>query len=154
MILKDPSDSRDLIFKAGTFPPSFDLKQYVTGIENQGHLQNCTNEATAAMVEMMLKKFKPAKYGEMSRTFAWWNARVIDGKEGQNVGVYTRSIMMALEKHGICYEKFWDAFLVTKKPSKEAFKQALKFKIKTYQRCTTQAEIANISVEDAEWMLR
>ena len=142
MLLKDSSDPRDLTFPVGSYPPSYDLKQYVTGVENQGTLNSCTNEAVAAMYEMLLKKFKPAKYQEFSRTFVWYNTRKFSGIDlKQNVGVTVRSLLKAMEKYGNCYEALHSRTLPDAEPTKQAYKNAKKFVLKSYQRCTSTEAI-------------
>lgn len=142
MMLRDKPDSRDLIFAAGTFPPSFSLKQYVSKVENQGSWNNCTNEAVAMAMEILIKRFKPRKYDEMSRAFVWWNVRDIEGHTAENVGAYNmRNVNKALEKFGNCYEYFCPNVNFKAKPSKEAYKNARKFLVKSYQRCTTSEQV-------------
>ena len=142
MLLKDSADPRDLIFPVGTYPASYDLKQYVSKVENQGSWNNCTNEAVAMAMEILIKRFKPRKYDEMSRAFVWWNVRDIEGHTAENVGAYNmRNVNKALEKHGNCYEYFCPNVNFKAKPSREAFKNAKKFLVKSYQRCTTAEQV-------------
>lgn len=142
MLLKDPLDTRDLIFPVGSFPPAFDLKQYVSKVENQGNLASCTNEAVAMAMEILIKQFKPSKYEEMSRVFVWWNVREIEGNTTKNDGAYNmRNVNKALEKFGNCYERFCNTTNYKSRPSKEAYKNASKLKVKSYQRCTTPEQV-------------
>jgi len=67
---------------------------------------------------------------EPSRLFVYWNARDIDGSTNDDGGTYIRSGFKAMNKNGLCLEKFhpYDDSLaaVVKKPSLEAYENGLK----------------------------
>lgn len=138
-LLKDPSDTRDLIYKAsGIEPPvQFSLEQYLIDIEDQKSTSSCTAHAGSSGFELLVKQFRPKKAQEFSRLHLYYWTRFISNLHGKDGGAYTRDICKALEKYGICPEAAWpfDPRKVNVKPSLRANLLAKLWRIKSYERC-------------------
>jgi len=134
MILKDPADSRDLIFAASAapIPPITDLRSKLIDIEDQATTNACTSHAGTSALEMV------AGDGvELSRLFLYYNVRMLADLHKQDGGAYTRDICKALEKWGCPPESLWPFIpvAVNVPPSQTAYDAGARLRIERYERC-------------------
>ena len=133
---RDPIDTRDHLFLAApmALPSSVDLSPLCSPIENQGQLGSCTGNAIVGALEYLENKAK-INYLDLSRLFIYYNERVIEHTVNQDAGAIIRDGIKTLVKYGVCSEKScpYNVSKFTKKPSKVAYKQALKRKITSYE---------------------
>jgi C1A family cysteine protease len=114
-------------FQANNLPARVDLRRYMTQVEDQGQVGSCTANAIAGAYEYLAKRAL-GDAGDISRLFIYYNAREIDGIKGDKGSCITTSIRV-LEEMGACTEETWsyDPKRVLKKPSQEAYDEALYF---------------------------
>lgn len=86
-------------------PPSIDLREFCSPIENQGRLGSCTAQAGVGLVELLEKK-DLGKHVNGSRLFVYKTTRNLLGWEGDR-GAYVRTTLKALAKFGVCPEDYW-----------------------------------------------
>lgn len=133
------SDPRDYQFAIATdnLPPAADLRQYAGGIENQGRLGACSGHAAVSALEILLER--SGQFRNLSRLFAYYIFRELNGTVSSDTGVPLRVVMKALNKYGICSETIWpyreDWWYVT--PNADAFKDASSLKVERYERITS-----------------
>jgi C1A family cysteine protease len=101
---KQPEDSRDYQYMpvGGILPSKVDLRDKFLSPRNQGNVQNCTGFASAALFEYRFGQYKEPTY--FSTLYPWYFARLLQGWENQNVGVYLRDILKQIYKYGMVYE--------------------------------------------------
>jgi len=143
VVCRDPADDRDEVYQCGPCRDSVDLREYLYPVGDQRESQACSGFAAANLVEVLLRKFHPEHAREYSPLFVWWNARRIERTEGEDTGVYSRSVMKALHKQGICPRRLWpfERKLYHKKPSEKAFRTAQRVRITGYQRCESRKAV-------------
>ncbi|KAL8692952.1 MAG: hypothetical protein Q9218_002129 [Villophora microphyllina] len=155
--LEDNWDGRDHPFTSATkkpaYPSSANLrdgasKQYwPSEIYNQGHLNSCVANATAAAYYFELKKELAAKKLDKelfapSRLFIYWVAR--NARRGDkpitDSGTMTRNAMQSLWKQGLCKEDTWKYLepQVNVDPGQAAYQEADKHHIVKYERLDIQ----------------
>jgi C1A family cysteine protease len=139
----DTPDKRDLICKfsgsgLGDVKSTVDLRKWCSPIEDQLNLGSCVGQAIVGAYELMLNKFYPNKFIDLSRLFVYYNARLIDGPEylDEDVGTYIRSGIKSVQKWGVCAETVWP-YLVENfddAPSIQSYEDAEQRIIKKYYR--------------------
>ena len=115
----DRSDQRDHMKEYDVVPsvhhPIVDLRQYVTGIYNQGQLSSCTANAVCAAYKLDLKKecmtpgsgmYAAADLCDPSRLFLYYNTRIIKNHQFQDSGASIRDTVKSIAK-GVCNETTW-----------------------------------------------
>ena len=143
----DIPDHRDIMFRKvyripAKLPPSVDLRPKCSPVEDQGQLGSCTANALVGGTEfLMIKDKKP--FADLSRLFVYYNERVIEHTVNQDSGAMIRDGIKTLAKQGVCTEKLWPYNIkqFTKKPTAACYKEALKYKITSYQRIDTVDEM-------------
>jgi C1A family cysteine protease len=141
IVNKDRVDSRDLICKAvnNNLSNIVDLRKWCSPIEDQLHLGSCVAQAIVGAFELMINKSYPGKFKDLSRLFLYYNARLLDGYTEEDVGVYVRDGIKAVNKWGICAEDLWP-YLIKKFadiPMAESYIDAKTRLIDTYKRIET-----------------
>ena len=146
--VRDPVDTRDHIYQIAPLtvnPPSVDLRQYCSAIEDQGNLGSCTGNAIAGQIELIQRKANPAKGRDVSRLFIYYQERVIEGTVRWDTGAFIRDGIKACYTYGAPLESLWP-YTISKfatKPSTTAYSDALNRKVTGYQRCTNFAAVKN-----------
>ena len=84
-----------------------DLTEWASPIEEQWQLGSCTGQAIVGAYELLVKKYYPEKFVDLSRLFVYYNARELEGFVKEDVGAYIRSGIKAVSKYGICSEHLW-----------------------------------------------
>jgi C1A family cysteine protease len=138
----DLPDSRDVYYKAAlksidklTIPGHVDLRPKMPSVQNQGSVGSCTGHAAVAIMEHnMIAQSRP--YMSLSRLFAYYNARAVEGNAGVDSGATLRDMIKSLAKKGVCSEELWpyDISKLTVKPSKTAYRKAVQNQIRVYAR--------------------
>ncbi|MDA3625287.1 hypothetical protein OU415_07560 [Saccharopolyspora sp. WRP15-2] len=90
---------------SATVPPSVDLRQWCSPIENQLGLGSCTANAAAGIVEYFERRAFD-NYIDASRLFIYKTTRDLLGWVG-DTGAYIRTAMGALAMFGTPPEKYW-----------------------------------------------
>ena len=116
--LPDPPDHRDYIVTSPVVeravgglklsdppPPSMDLREYDSPIEDQGQLGSCTAQAVIGLVEHLQRKLY-SRHLEASRLFLYKVTRTFLGWTG-DTGAFIRSTIKALRLFGVCPEEYW-----------------------------------------------
>ncbi len=109
-------------------PDTADLRPYLWGVEHTGQVPAAAASAAATALEYHLNRLdQPAL--NLSTMFIHYNARIVAGKEGQNVGTSIDEALKAVETYGSCRDELWpsDANKVHTKPPQEAYNDAKRF---------------------------
>jgi C1A family cysteine protease len=135
-------DYRDWTYKAVDVPvkQEVDLRAYDSPVEEQGRLGACVAHAVTSCYENMVRKNDPEQFAELSRLFNYYNTRMLEETVGYDYGVqYIRNSLKALKQWGICKEELWpyDPTVYTIKPSQEAYEDAQKRIISSYEAVPT-----------------
>ncbi len=142
-ICQDPKDDRDQVYKCGPCRDRVDLREYLYPVENQRKSQACCGFAASNLIEVLLRMYHPEQAREHSPLFVWWNARRRERTLGQNIGVYSRTVMKTLHQEGICPRDLWPFIgkLYHKRPPAKAFRAGERIRIQGYQRCTSRKAV-------------
>lgn len=90
---------------AKKLPPSVDLRQWCSPIEDQGSLGSCTAHAGVGMMEYYERRAF-GRYLDASRLFLYKVTRNLLGVTGDD-GAYLRDTMKAMVLFGVPPEKYW-----------------------------------------------
>ena len=107
--LPDAPDERDFLVMPALYkvPGSVDWTKHMSRIRNQGEEGTCVGHAACAVKEFQEKR-QYKKVFDFSERFAYEYAKKYDEWEGEEYeGTSIRGAMKALNKHGICEEKYW-----------------------------------------------
>jgi C1A family cysteine protease len=150
-VKKQNDDTRDLAYFSRMnvnvhLPNCVDLRDENPEIFNQLELGSCT--ANAGVVNMMMLESKK-KYTDieniplLSRLFLYYKERSIEGTLDEDSGATMRSICKALNKYGVCEEKYfpYDTSKFKNPPSPEAEADALKHTISGYRSIYSLTDI-------------
>lgn len=141
VIAPDPKDIRDYQLaevqpEIVKLPEEFDLRDKMTSVQRQ-FWGTCTSHAVDGLKEFLDKR----EYGKeikLSQRFIYYNTKKISGLWSIQ-GDYVRNALKSVVKYGACLEKTfpdkrmltWQEY-VNKEPSEQAYKEAEKYKGKTY----------------------
>lgn len=134
---KDKRDHRDHKFRYSKIdiPENVDLREYCSPIEDQKSYGSCTGCASVGCLELLDRK-NDMKHTDLSRFFAYYNARSFEGTTGVDSGAYIRDVVKGLVKYGACTEELWkyEVRNLYRKPDDSCYKNASKHKIIAYER--------------------
>lgn len=121
------------------------MREWDSVIEDQGDLGSCQGNSITNAYELQVRFLYPDKFVELSRLFVYYNSRLLDNSELEDVGAYIRDGMKAVQKYGICTELLWpyDVKKFAVKPTDECYVDALTRTITSYQSLTTIDEVLN-----------
>jgi C1A family cysteine protease len=130
-------DSRDRVYKSQNLevPDVVDLREYDTAIEDQGELGSCVGASVVSAYELMTNISRPDQFQDLSKLYAYYHARLLEGSENYDEGVYyIRNAIKGIHKFGICQENLWayDAAKVSTQPELECYVDAWPRKIESY----------------------
>ncbi len=111
-------------------PPHASTQSFYPAVFDQGQTGSCTGNATVAVA--MHRRAKGGLSSLMlSRLFAYYNARVIEGCVGTDAGAELRDVLKGMNQTGVCREQLWDFIpgRVANRPSAEAYTAATWHKI-------------------------
>ena len=141
-LLKSPEDKRDYIFKSvDEVPKTFDMRNCIKEVRDQGTQGSCFAFATAAMKEYQENKDYNFE-GYMSPQFFYDNrSNLYDKDKTNDEGMYGRDVMKLLKTIGICTEdeyKYGLEYSKTKdKIPKSIYDSAIKHICKGYASIET-----------------
>lgn len=122
-------------------PQQCDLRAEYPKIFNQGLLGSCTANAGVAALEMLIFDVNL----NLSRLFLYYKERELNDAVSIDNGASMRDICKALQKFGTCEENLMPYvekdFAIS--PKVEAIKNALKYKITSYEACYNINDIRN-----------
>ncbi|MBI4925695.1 MAG: C1 family peptidase [Bdellovibrio sp.] len=149
----DLPDHRDFIFRQKIkvplrIPKSVDLRNACSTVENQDSIGSCTGNALAGLLEFLEIKdlidkdlidpfvYIQNKFENVSRLFIYYNERVLENSVEQDSGATLRDGIRSLSIWGACREAIWpyDQKILFKRPTADAFKEAVNHKISSYYR--------------------
>lgn len=136
----DPADSRDYLLSSiqedAELPETYDLRDKMSSVEHQ-NWGTCTCAATDGVKEYQESQqyYKEVK---LSQKFIYINMKIISQLYHMQ-GDYIKNALKSVCDYGVCLEKTfpdikrntWDEYMKDK-PSQEAYKEAIKYKGKTY----------------------
>jgi len=141
VLAKDPVDIRDYQLssiqpEAVDLPEEFDLRDKMTSIQHQ-HWGTCTSHDIDGVAEFLNSR----QYGKdikLSQKFIYINTKKISGLWNIQ-GDYVRNALKSVCQYGVCLEETfpdikrlrWSTY-IKDRPSEQAYKEALKYKGKTY----------------------
>lgn len=135
-------DPRDYIYKSqqGDLRDEVDLTQWDTRAEAQGAVGSCVGAAIVGAYESILKrtysiKNTPEKFVDLSKLYAYYHARLLDGVENEDSGATIKNGLRAVQKFGICPESLWpyNEDLWAVQPNLECYVQGWPYKKIVYQ---------------------
>lgn len=134
---KKPPKSKDYSatkYEEVDLPKRVDLRPYLTEVEDQSATNSCVANAIAGAYEYLRVRIT-GKYKDVSRLFIYYNARLMDGIEGDEGSSIATSIQV-LQEMGTCKEKTWPYKVgkVNKKPHDDAYTEAARFLIEEAEK--------------------
>ena len=101
-------------------------------VYDQKNLGSCTSNSGCLCYKF--EAFQLNKSVEPSRLFLYYNTREIEGTVNEDSGAYIRDVFKALNKRGLCEEKYFPYVESTfkNKPSQEAYDNGLKYQTVKY----------------------
>lgn len=135
----DIPDFRDFrygaISKAVALPAKVDLRKTCSPVEDQGQLGSCVGNSVVGCLEFLQKK-NTESVTDLSRLFAYYNARLLDNTTQLDCGAYIRSGIKGLAKYGVCTETQWPYIIskFAKKPTTKCYTAAKKKALISYHR--------------------
>lgn len=145
---QDHEDLRDLHFsstfvKTSHLPKEVDLRPSLSPVVDQGQLGSCTANAIASGFReyLLLKNGQPLT--RLSRLFLYWYERYLEGTVNEDSGAMIRDGFKILQKIGVCPEEEYpyDIHRFTETPTSKEVQDSSPFRISSYHRVTTQAQL-------------
>ena len=138
---KDEPDPRDHSYSpppdlVTNLPAEVDLRRHFRYAYDQFHMNSCTANAIAAVMEFDEIRQGWKDVHRPSRMFIWYNERAVEGKQKQNTGGQIRNGIKSVAKLGVCPESEWE-YRVNKymiRPSAECYRNARHYEAVEYQR--------------------
>ena len=141
--LRDKPSSKDWKIEevqgAVPLPDFVDLSGYDSPIENQQNTGSCVANAVVAAYEHLWRRLNGARqYRDLSRLFAYYNARLRSGNPTTDTGTTIRSCLDACRVQGICLESTmpYDSAKWYERPSDAAYAEAKAHRITAFYLCT------------------
>jgi C1A family cysteine protease len=142
----DLPDHRDYKFAAihtaKVLQDKVDLRKKCSLVEDQGQLGSCVGNALVGNLEYLENRTNKLFY-DLSRLFAYFNARLLEGSTKTDSGAQIRDGIKALSIYGICKETDWP-YLINKfanKPTAKCYKNAKPGAISNYYRLNSLDEM-------------
>lgn len=110
-----------------------DLRRWCSPVENQSSIGSCVGNGTVGALEFLLIR-DGLPYVDLSRLFAYYNARLQVQEQETDAGAYIRIAFGTLSSLGTCSENKWpyDISKVFVRPSWGAYREAFANKINEY----------------------
>ena len=138
-------DWRDQYYSFNRIPlrEEVDLMQWCSPVQEQLQLGSCSAQAIVGAYEILLNKEAPEKYVPLSKLFAYYNARLIEGNVTEDTGAFVRDIIKGVAQFGICKEILWPYIVENFKtvPPLECYNDARHRTIKNYYRLNGLSDI-------------
>ncbi len=115
-------------YDADELPSRVDLRPYLTPVEDQSAVNSCVANAIVGAYEYLVNRHV-GEADDVSRLFVYYNARIFDGIEAQDIGSTITSSIRVLQEMGACTEETWpyNPNSVNEKPSEDAYEEAQEF---------------------------
>jgi C1A family cysteine protease len=138
--IPDVPDHRDLLYatmmSVAKLPEKVDLRPGCPPVYDQGSLGSCTANAIGAAIQFERLKQKLIPDFVPSRLFLYYNERAMENSIDSDSGAQIRDGIKSIATQGDCPEIEWpyeiDKF--TLKPTKQCYKDAVKYTAVQYQR--------------------
>lgn len=139
--VKDPIDLRDYklsLQEKVIVKDKVDLSHLCSPVEDQGDLGSCTGNAIVGVLEY-LNRINKKNNTDLSRLFIYYNERAAEGTVNEDAGAIIRNGIKSIAEFGVCPESNckYDISKFTKKPTKTAYKNALRRRISSYSRLSS-----------------
>lgn len=138
----DLPDKRDYLFRKVMAPlpaaAKSDLRHFASPIEDQGSLGSCCGNGSVAVLEY--NQIAAGKgLVDLSRLFAYYSGRLIEGTTATDSGCQIRDVVKGLATYGVPPESTWPYVIsdFAKRPTPAAYSQALPWVIRDYSRVIT-----------------
>ncbi len=131
---RQPKDERDLksvrhLSAPVSLPSEFELDRKIP-IYDQGNIGSCVSNSACACFRYEVAQVTNDFKFEPSRLFEYYNARKLQGWEGEDSGAYIRDGFKALNKWGLANESLWPyqdtLSALTKEPTPNVYEDGLK----------------------------
>lgn len=139
--IPDIPDHRDFLYSAVRppkikLPPTADLREFCSEIEDQGQLGSCTANALVGNLEFLDNQDGDGTFTDKSRLFLYYNERAIEHTTGTDSGAMLRDGIKTLHQSGVCTETEWpyDISRFAIKPSMNCYTDAKNHRIESYHR--------------------
>jgi C1A family cysteine protease len=118
-----------------------DLRQWCSAVENQSNVGSCAPNAVVGAVEMR-RIHAGFEHVDLSRLFAYFNARVGSRTTDKDDGSYIKLVLESMTRLGVCKESIWpyDTTKVFARPTWAAYRDAYIYKISQFYRITATGE--------------
>lgn len=141
---RDKEDQRDIqhitnMSPTNKIPSAVDLRDKCPPVYDQGDLGSCSANAGCACIVMLLNSPQLL----LSRLFLYYEERSLEHVTAEDSGASMRDVCKASNKYGVCEDSYmpYDISKFANPPSKEAIKDALKYKIQAYKALKTLDDI-------------
>ena len=148
-VIKSEYDSQDYLMKSflefKALPPKFDLTKDMTPVRSQGQEGSCVGFAMSVGCREYQEKIDYKDIIELSPRFLYEEAKKISG---HSEGTTLKAAVQVAKNIGVCQEAYWP--YVPKEiglASPEAYKNALRHRIKVYARVTNLTELKQAIVD-------
>ena len=127
-------------FDSKELPAKVDLRNYMTDVEQQVG-NSCVANAFVSAYEYLAKRAN-GESDDVSRLFVYYNARLLDGSQNEDVGTQMQLAIQALIKYGTCSEEIWpnDEELISQEPDEDAYEHAANFTIEEAEFVETELD--------------
>jgi C1A family cysteine protease len=134
----EPKDKKDFMFmyqRGVKLPLETHNRQFCTQVYNQLNLGSCGGNAGVSLLEYARNK-AGLSYISLSRLYAYFQARLIEGTVGRDAGCFIRDVMKGGAKPGIATEALWpyDVNKFRTNPTDEANASAPEHKFMVYRK--------------------
>lgn len=144
----DTPDPRDYVFRSprppqAPLPSSVDLRGSCSAVRDQGQLGACTGFSIAVGLREFLEIKNQSKFTALSPLFVYYLERQIEGTIPEDSGAELRDGMKVLAKTGAAPEVD-DPYVISKfakAPIAKATKDATAFRVASYHRLATLADV-------------
>ena len=120
-----------------------DLTEWASPVEEQWQLGSCTGQAIVGAYELLLKKYHPTLFVDLSRLFVYYNARKLEGYINEDVGAYIKNGIKAVSMYGICNESLWpyNINMFAVKPPAECYADGMSRRLSGYYKLKSVDDI-------------
>lgn len=125
-------------------PAAVDLRPFMSPLRDQGNCGSCGGQSGVAIAESLEILHLRDPFFPLSPLFLYRLGRILDGSDvNADTGATLRSIMKALATTGVCPESLfpYDVAKFAAEPSAEALADTERFRVHSYYRVSTLAEI-------------
>ena len=102
-------DFEDLYYVPTNTPlrQNVDLRNFASPIEEQLSIGSCSAQAVIGAYELLTNRDYPTQFKDLSRMFVYYNTRLLDNTENEDIGATVRDTIKSLKTNGVCSEELW-----------------------------------------------